>query len=506
MTKLLGNNWLPIAAAILGLPYLVAWAFTALQGYLPMLKVASPYIAAASTMLATVAALIGKGGKVVNGAVEQLRKGMANIEQVAADLTAKERAAVATATAATEAAKAKVIQAQTEFQRASARLAEATEEFYSSTGGERLIKFIRSRATDGHYASHLGLVASVRRDLEELSRGLDGQKQQTEPVTDVRTREALEARLEKLVTSMGLAPAEVQKLREGLKPRVAVPPPFQRLVLYIDDLDRCPSDKVVDVLQAVHMLLAFKLFVVFVAVDVRWVSHALRTHHRGHLSGAAEGTSQASPTDYLEKIFQVPYWVRNSAGSSANLVASLLSHHPSVPITPAEPSLASPPSVPHVERQALEVTPEERLLFERVVPYIASSPRKVLWLINVYRLIKANDEYAEELVTNRDARMALVTQLVLVSKSPEDFKAWYEFLVQSTPSFTIRDFLWNLETEGSPFASNPRRNELSLLLHAGFSTLDSSAIEPVRLLTLLKYGDLAQRFSFALPASPGGHS
>ncbi len=33
-----------------------------------------------------------------------------------------------------------------------------------------------------------------------------------------------------------------------------------RIVLYIDDLDRCEPDKVAKVLQAVHLLLAFPLF------------------------------------------------------------------------------------------------------------------------------------------------------------------------------------------------------------------------------------------------------
>ena len=39
-------------------------------------------------------------------------------------------------------------------------------------------------------------------------------------------------------------------------------------LLYIDDLDRCSEDKVVKVLEAVHLLLAFKLFVVIVAVEL----------------------------------------------------------------------------------------------------------------------------------------------------------------------------------------------------------------------------------------------
>jgi hypothetical protein len=89
---------------------------------------------------------------------------------------------------------------------------------------------------------------------------------------------------------------------------------FERIVLYIDDLDRCPPAKVVDVLQAVHMLLTFPLFVVVVAVDVRWVSRALERHYPDLLDqpGNTQGERgrAANAHDYLEKIFQVPYWVR----------------------------------------------------------------------------------------------------------------------------------------------------------------------------------------------------
>ncbi len=46
-------------------------------------------------------------------------------------------------------------------------------------------------------------------------------------------------------------------------------PELNRIVLYIDDLDRCPPKRVVEVLQAVHLLLAFELFVVVVGVDAR---------------------------------------------------------------------------------------------------------------------------------------------------------------------------------------------------------------------------------------------
>ena len=64
---------------------------------------------------------------------------------------------------------------------------------------------------------------------------------------------------------------------------------INRIVLYIDDLDRCPPNKVVDVLQAVHLLLAFPLFVVVVGVDARWITRSLETRYRELLHSSSNG-------------------------------------------------------------------------------------------------------------------------------------------------------------------------------------------------------------------------
>ncbi len=65
----------------------------------------------------------------------------------------------------------------------------------------------------------------------------------------------------------------------------------------------------VEVLEAVHLLLAFELFVVVVAVDARWLSVALTDELRALKPDRDEGRC-ATPQDYLEKIFQLPFWVQ----------------------------------------------------------------------------------------------------------------------------------------------------------------------------------------------------
>src|SRR5207253_1280509 len=91
-------------------------------------------------------------------------------------------------------------------------------------------------------------------------------------------------------------------------------------VLYIDDLDRCRPDRVIQVLEAVHLLLAFPLFAVVVAVDPRWLRRSLLKHYPNLIgpdpvkrqNQRKDGAQRlATPQDYLEKIFQVPFHLQS---------------------------------------------------------------------------------------------------------------------------------------------------------------------------------------------------
>ena len=65
------------------------------------------------------------------------------------------------------------------------------------------------------------------------------------------------------------------------------------------------------VLQAVHLLLSFPIFVVVVAVDARRLAQSLEAEYPGLLGEdeASDAAPGATPSDYLEKIFQIPFTV-----------------------------------------------------------------------------------------------------------------------------------------------------------------------------------------------------
>lgn len=227
--------------------------------------------------------------------------------------------------------------------------------------------FLKDRLGSDDYRRLLGLPFIVRRDLQRLSNIIDEENAQTGPRSKGGTR-------------------------------------INRVVLYIDDLDRCPTKVVLEVLQAVHLLLAFPLFVVVVAVDSRWLSSSLKAHYEAQLGG------DVTPDDYLEKIFQVAFWVQPMDDAARRrMVRGLLARNVASSTSPDGTAGASE-EAPDVEQDldallkdmhdttsrspawlkaaTLAVTPEEMAFIEGLAPLLGTTPRSVKRFVNVFQLVK----------------------------------------------------------------------------------------------------------------------
>jgi hypothetical protein len=133
--------------------------------------------------------------------------------------------------------------------------------------------FVSARLQDRDYEERLGMLHRAQADLQEL----------TDTLT-VRADHDLHAEAKQKFFPRGPA----------------------RVVLFIDDLDRCPPPKVVEVLEAVQLLLRTELFVVVLGLDTRYVTRALEKQYAGILQHHGD----PSGLDYIEKIIQIPYRVR----------------------------------------------------------------------------------------------------------------------------------------------------------------------------------------------------
>jgi hypothetical protein len=163
----------------------------------------------------------------------------------------------------------------------------------------QMVDFIRQRYESSDYRANLGTIARVRSDFQHLSVLLrDVQRESERDIIEMKERQQAK-----------------EDERHG-KPKLF--PRIDRIILYIDDLDRCPEKNVFEVLQAVHLLLAFPLFVVVVGVDPRWLLRSLKLQTLASREEAMEKSEsreeerqwESTPMNYLEKIFQIPFTLR----------------------------------------------------------------------------------------------------------------------------------------------------------------------------------------------------
>ncbi|MCE6997845.1 KAP family NTPase [Saccharothrix sp. S26] len=191
--------------------------------------------------------------------------------------------------------------------------------------------------------------------------------------------------------------------------------PVDRIVLHIDDLDRCEPRQVVQVMEAVHLLLAMDLFVVVVGVDPRWLVRSLRDHYAGVLDGDTSASPwRVLPADYLEKIINIPFTLPGMArGRLGEVLRSMAEVEAHAPIGAEEPDVPRPDPSDDVPEHVLPVEPgaqldtsehaplparpltERELVFLAALDPLVDTPRAAKRLFNIYRMIRATRDLGD---------------------------------------------------------------------------------------------------------------
>jgi WD40 repeat protein len=179
---------------------------------------------------------------------------------------------------------------QTAADVADAEVAALENEIRDITAAGQLAGLVAERASTGSYRGQLGVMTQIRQDF---------------------------ARMAALLAQAGDPANAFSPGTDAVGDEL---PKIDRIVLYIDDLDRCPPHRVVEMLEAIQLLLAISLFVTVVAVDPRWLLRAITLHYHDILlapasanamvtTGVADPDDQEmwhfTPAQYLEKIFQL---------------------------------------------------------------------------------------------------------------------------------------------------------------------------------------------------------
>lgn len=497
-----------------GRAWRIAWLLTAVAGgaligaivvwYLPWLK---DRLGSTGRAIGTVLGTISAFGLWLRPLLATASKRLTQIEQWANQAESEQQRKRETplvqqaaqkltvATAKEEAARLQLAEAQT-------RENQLKEEAENLSPGRRLGRYIEQRAQSADYRGQLGLVSLARRDFQELSDLFADAEVLKDRITKLRKSEKPEDKQEA---------AKIEELSRSI----------DRIVLFVDDLDRCQPEKIVEILQAVHLLLAFPLFAVVVGVDQRALRQSLRLQFKGLLDAQADGLKPdvnerfATPLDYLEKIFHVPFHLPTMGEEGFAELISKLTEPPKVelpkeraddaPIQTAtapkksaeEPEAERPPQPP----QSVPVTPtakpaaeeiksrpalapeatqrkeanvtnvaHERVAVEMVgsVPLsdwerkalrdyhaLIQTPRGAKRLLNTYRLVRAGipkEEWADF-----SAGEYRITMLLLAAAAgyPATARAWFQKLRTENPEKVLADQGY---TSGDPVGWNQFKN------------------------------------------------
>jgi hypothetical protein len=394
------------------------------------------------------------------------------------------------------------------------------QELTDLRSGRRIARVAMERETAGDYRAHLGLVSRIHDDFMLMSNLLQLQS--------------------------------VQADRGGGTADAAELPRIDRIVLYIDDLDRCPPERVIEVLEAVHLILAVPLFVVVLAVDPRWLLQSLRFHYSEllaqSLTNDADGDDgetrwHPTPVHYLEKIIQVPFALRPIGGRSARLLV-----HGLLPVEPtrseADPgdlgeATAGPSEVdasptaayetdamrarthqdltvsgpPSMSPRTLAITEHERDVAAAVATAF-STPRTVKKFTNLYRLFRVSldepsgqlDRFLNDDTDDAPEFQAVLILLAMIIAFPEEASDFLLGLGSFAPGSSSKSRAWSEYLhpgETRPWsrerlhhvAPKPWSPELRWFLDAVTPTHDKAALwtcEPFR-----RWALEVSRYSFA---------
>lgn len=102
---------------------------------------------------------------------------------------------------------------------------------------------------------------------------------------------------------------------------------FDSVVIFVDDLDRCMPERVIDTLEAIKLFLSVKNTAFVIGADERIIKHSISMHLQLHTfnnnSEYLQNTQQIV-TDYIEKLIQIPYRIPKLSASEIESYNNLL--------------------------------------------------------------------------------------------------------------------------------------------------------------------------------------
>jgi KAP-like P-loop domain-containing protein len=354
--------------------------------------------ATATSVLGVLAVIRQRAGRALGPSERLIDGALDDVDRIEAAARAKQSAEEQRVELERDQVSARVARLEREQLDLTRRRAELDAQLASLGDAANLKDFVLRRAASDDYRKRLGVISAVHQDFQQLAKFL--------------------------------APGH-----EG--------PDVDRIVLYIDDLDRCGVDHIIAVLQAVHLLLAFRLFVVVVGVDPRRLIDSLEQHYRPPIGSEDSADRKTTPRGYLEKIFQIPFVLRPMGAKGFQNLVSELARPNAAPVPSPTPqpvvqgneapaaTLAPATASPSQRKSAIsliEISDAESAFMQKLGALIPT-PRAAKRFVNMYRLMRAIS--TDDIVAHDTWRLPMVLLALLIGE-PDNAAALYQQIAQAS--------------------------------------------------------------------------
>jgi hypothetical protein len=186
-------------------------------------------------------------------------------------------------------------------------------------GAGMAIKNIALPAISAYFTGGISLIPYASQKISEL--GLDTPEKlieklkSSEGVELFKSLKKDEEELEDKTNAVSDFRKDFEELLEATK--------FKKLIVLIDDLDRCTPDRIIDNLEAIKLFLNVPSTAFVIGADPRIVKHAIE-HKYGVENQQLNSNNPEIVKDYLEKLIQIPYYLPKLSDSEVETYISLL--------------------------------------------------------------------------------------------------------------------------------------------------------------------------------------
>lgn len=186
-------------------------------------------------------------------------------------------------------------------------------------GAGMAIKHVALPAISAYFTGGLSLIPFATQKISQL--GIDSPEKLIEKLNSPEGNEFFKSlkREEEEVEDKTNAVADFRNDFEDLLKATK----FKKLVVIIDDLDRCTPDRIIDNLEAIKLFLNVLNTAFVIGADSRIVKHAIEYKYGGKRQ-TLDSDNPEIVKDYLEKLIQIPYYLPKLSDSEVETYISLL--------------------------------------------------------------------------------------------------------------------------------------------------------------------------------------